>query len=94
MRRVTAVRVLGNYRLELSFDDGAVGNVDLGDLAGRGVFEVWNEPGAFAKVRIGSSGELAWGDDIDLCPDSLYLRATGKKPEDLFSSLQTEPIDA
>ena len=39
-------------------------------------------------MRIGSSGELAWGDEIDICPDALYLRITGKKPEDLFPKLQ------
>ena len=31
-----------------------------------------------------------WGDQIDLCPDSLYLRATGKKPEDVFPALRHE----
>lgn len=94
MKRIIRVRILEDYCLELAFDDGVVGTVDLADLAGKGVFVLWNEPGAFGKVRIGSSGELAWGDAIDLCPDSLYLRVTGKKPEDLFPSLQHEPIDA
>ncbi len=38
-------------------------------------------------VRIGSGGELAWSDEIDLCPDAMYLRITGKKPGDLFPAL-------
>ena len=94
MRRIIGVRVLGDYRLELTFDDGVVGTTDLADLAGKGLFVLWSEPGAFGKVRIGSSGELAWGDTIDLCPDSLYLRVTGTRPEDLFPALRHEPINA
>lgn len=37
---------------------------------------------------------LAWGDQVDLCPDALYLKVTGKRPEDLFAVLRQEPIHA
>jgi hypothetical protein len=94
MRRVTAVEVLEGFRLELTFDDGVQGTVDLSGLAGKGVFALWRDRSAFEKVHIGSSGELAWGDKIDLCPDSLYLRTTGKKPQDIFPSLRGEPTYA
>ncbi len=87
MKRIIRVRILENYRLELTFDDGVVGTADLADLTGKGIFALWSEPGAFGQVQIGPSGELAWGNAIDLCPDSLYLRVTGKKPEDLFPLL-------
>jgi len=94
MRRVTAVQLRENHSLFLEFDDGVHGTVDLSDLAGKGVFALWLDRRAFEGVRIGSSGELAWGDTIDLCPDSLYLRVTGKKPQDLFPALQQERIHA
>ncbi len=84
MRRVTRVEVLEGYRLDLTFDDGARGAVDLSHLAGRGVFTLWLDRGAFEAVRLGPSGELAWDDGIDLCPDALYLRATGKSVEEVF----------
>ena len=64
--------------------------VDLSELVGEGVFSSWRDREFFEQVRIGSLGELVWGDKIDLCSDSLYLRATGKKPEDLFPSLRRE----
>jgi len=32
MRRIKKVNVLGDYRLELIFDDGATGNVNLSNL--------------------------------------------------------------
>ncbi len=88
MRKVTRVKILGDYRLDLTFDDGARGTVDVSHLAGRGVFALWLDRSAFEAVRIGSSGELAWGDEIDLCPDALYLKTTGKKVEDVFPGEQ------
>ena len=94
MRKVTRVEVLEGYRLDLTFDDGARGEVDLSHLAGRGVFAVWLDRNAFEAVRIGSSGELIWGEGLDLCPDALYLRATGKTVEDLCPGLRRETARA
>jgi hypothetical protein len=94
MRKITHVEVLQAYRLELTFDDGTSGTVDLSDLAGKGVFACWNDRAAFAQVRVGSSGELVWGNQVDLCPDALYLKATGKKPEEVFPALRQEPARA
>ena len=90
MTKITKVKVLQGYSLELAFDDGVCGVVDLSELAGRGVFALWDDRHVFEQVRIGSFGELVWGDRIDLCPDSLYLRATGKKSEDVFPALRRE----
>ena len=94
MRRISKVRVLPGYRLELEFDDGVSGTVDLSEAVGKGVFTLWLDPLAFDQVRIGSSGELVWGDRIDLCPDALYLKVTGKKPEDIFPALRNQPAHA
>ena len=90
MVKITTVKVLQDYRLELAFDDGVCGVVDLSELVGKGVFAFWRDRHVFEQVRIGSLGELIWADQIDLCPDSLYLRATGKKPEDVFPALHRE----
>jgi len=94
MRRISKVKVLPGYCLELEFDDGVSGTVDLTEAVGKGVFALWRDPLAFDQVRIGSSGELVWGDRIDLCPDALYLKVTGKKPEDLFPALRDQPSHA
>ena len=88
MRKVVSVRVLERYLLDVAFDDGVSGVVDLSHLAGQGVFSAWSEAGAFERVAIGAGGELVWGDLIDLCPDSLYLKVTGKTPEELFPALR------
>ena len=90
MVKITELKVLPGYRLELVFDDGVCGVVDLSKLVGKGVFSSWCDHQFFEQVRIGSFGELVWGNNIDLCPDSLYFRATGKKPEDVFPALRQE----
>lgn len=90
MRKVSKVKVLQGYCLELVFDDGVRGAVDLAGLVGKGIFAIWRDIRIFEQVRIGSFGELTWGDQIDLCPDALYLKATGKKPEEVFPALRCE----
>ena len=94
MRKITQVKILKGYRLDLKFDDGVCGTVDLSNLVGRGVFASWNDRHFFEQVQIGSSGELTWDDEVDLCPDSLYLKATGQKPEDVFPTLRHESAHA
>ncbi len=94
MHKVTEVTVMDDYRLDLAFAGGTRGTVDLSRLAGKGVFAAWQDYEAFRAVQIGSSGELTWGEQIDLCPDSLYLEVTGQVPEDVFPSLKHEQTHA
>jgi hypothetical protein len=69
------------------------GEVDLSHLAGRGVFTLWADRKIFEGVHVDPSGAIAWNQELELCPDALYLRLTGKTPEDLFPALKT-PVDA
>ena len=90
MHKITNVTVLQEYKVKLEYADDTQGIVDLSYLVGKGVFSLWNDYEAFQNVKIGSSGELIWGDQVDLCPDSLYLKITHQKPEELFSNLNRE----
>ena len=88
MPKPVEVKPLDSYRLGIKFSDGVEGIVDLSEFAGKGVFERWNDYCEFQKVHIGPDGEIAWSDEIDLCPDALYLKVTDKKAEDLFPKLR------
>jgi len=81
--RPTTVRALPNYRLYLEFADGEKGEVDLSDLAGKGVFGAWNDYSFFEQVRVSPHRSIQWSDEIELCPDALYMKLTGKTPEEL-----------
>ena len=94
MFKIAEVKVLQGYRLWLRYADGVEGEVDLSDLSGRGVFAAWNERRFFESVRIDESGALAWGDDLDLCPDALYFRLTGKTPEEVFPMPKASGVHA
>ena len=94
MARPVEAKALPNFRIWLRYDDGIKGEVDLSDLAGRGVFKAWNDATFYGLVRVGSHGAIEWGSDIDLCPDAMYMRLTGKSPEEVFPALRPEHADA
>lgn len=91
MIRPISLSVLPNYRLEVAFSDGTQGIVDLSDLVGQGVFEAWKDKGVFARAHIGPGRQIRWSEEIELCPDAIYLRLTGKTPEEIFPQLAREP---
>lgn len=73
MNRVVSVQPLAGYRIWLCFEDGLEGEIDLSDLAGRGVFAQWERPGEFERVYVDSdAGTVAWPGEVDLCPVTLY----------------------
>jgi len=86
--RITHVKPHSGFRLQLHFDNGESGIVDLQEFVGRGVFTALEEPGIFEQVAATSEGAVVWPGEIDMCPDALYLRMTGKKPEELFPALR------
>ena len=86
----TRVQALPDYRIYLEFSDGTKGEVDLSDLAGKGVFQVWNDYDFFEAVHLGDQREIKWNDEIELSADSLYLKLMGKSPEELFPKLRRE----
>lgn len=94
MFKPVKVKALGEYKIWLEYADGVKGEVDLSHLAGKGIFSLWNDYTIFENVSIGESGEIAWNDEVDLCPDALYMKITGKAPEELFPNLKIENVYA
>lgn len=76
MLQPVEVEAREGYRIWLRYADGVAGEVDLSDIAGRGVFAAWNDRARFESVRISPAREITWGGDAELCPDALYLRRT------------------
>ena len=94
MIRPVDVEAREGYRIWVRYSDGAAGEIDLSDLAGKGVFVAWNEPGYFERVYIADSGAIAWSDELDLCPQSLYMDLTGKSAEEVMPGLLPRTRDA
>lgn len=94
MLRPTAVEPRAGYRIWLRYSDGTAGEVDLSSLAGQGVFAVWNDRACFASVRLAEHGAIVWGDDLELCPDALYLQLTGKSLSEIMPAARVPAQNA
>jgi hypothetical protein len=84
--RVNGVRHLQDYKLEISFSDGTVAELDFrGRIVGRGgVFRPLESVDFFRQVTVDrEAGTLVWPNGVDFCPDVLYAEATGKAIADL-----------
>jgi len=92
--KAVEIRPEPDCRLWIRFADGTEGRIDLSFLKGRGVFEIWNTPGVFEKATIGSGGEVAWGEAVDLCADALYIRLTGHEPSDFSPAVRAGIVHA
>jgi hypothetical protein len=72
VHRATKVRALEKYRLEVEFEDGVAGIVDLGDRLFGPVFEPLRDSEYFRRVGIDEFGVVCWPNGADLAPDNLY----------------------
>lgn len=91
MKKITAFKVLDQYRVWLQFDDGVEGEADFASHAGQGVFVPWTNYAFFRQAALGEGGRtLTWPGELDFCADALWLKVTGKRPEDLFPDLRSE----
>ena len=94
MTQPIEVKPRNGFKLWLRFSDGTEGVVDLSRLAGRGVFRCWDDADAFKAVRVAEHGSVVWRDDVELCPDALYLQVTGKAVDEVMPEVRHLPRDA
>ena len=73
---VTAVQVIADHRLRLTFEDGTVGDVDFSAREWGGILEPLRDPAYFRQVRVDpEAGTIAWPNGVDLAPEPLYAEA-------------------
>jgi len=89
--RVSGVRHIKDYELEVSFSDGTVAELDFHRrIVGRGgLFQPLENVDFFRQVVVDrEAGALIWPTGVDLCPDVLYAEATGKPITELGTSME------
>lgn len=94
MPKLLGLEARSSYRLWLRYEDGTEGEVDLSHLVGGEAFAGWQDESFFRTAGIGPHGEVAWGEQIELCSDALYLRLTGKTADELMSGLRQARVGA
>jgi len=78
LKDVTAVHPLDGYRLQIEFEDGVEGVVDLAELVTfEGVFEPLKDRAHFVQVSVNPEvGTICWPGGADIDPDVLYAIVT------------------
>lgn len=61
--------------MSIVFTDGTEGVIDMSDCVGRGVFAPLSDPQVFANVYVGDHGQIAWSQEMEVCPDAAYREA-------------------
>ena len=68
---VIEVTPIEDYKLRVTFEDGASGVFDVSPYLDRGVFKALRDVDVFEAVHV-ANGSVAWPGDIDLAPERLY----------------------
>jgi Protein of unknown function (DUF2442) len=72
MNRIVRVSAGPGYTLQVQFDDGSSGEVDLSPRLFGPVFEPLRDPLVFVQVQVDEYGAVCWPNGADLAPDALY----------------------
>ena len=69
----------GGHNVQLTFEDGSAGKVDLRNYIKEGtVFSRLGDPAYMSTMRV-EYGTLVWGEgEVDIAPEALYQEATGR----------------
>lgn len=73
--RVKDAIALEPYKVLITFTNGEKKVFDASPYLELGVLSALKDPAFFAKVRP-CMGTITWPDEIDLCPDTVYLEST------------------
>ena len=73
---VTKARYLEDYRIEVSFNDGKTGTVDLSKSLTGSVFDPLKDIGIFSQLKVDKElYTIVWPNGADLAPEYLYFQA-------------------
>ena len=84
MNRPNAVEALPNFQLMVAFPGGVKGIIDLSEDVGWGVFVPLADEAFFRTVHIGRYGQIAWSEDLEICPDAACLEIVSATSKDLI----------
>ncbi len=77
--RVKSVVATDDYRLRLTFTNGETGTFDCSHLLEFGVFREFQNIAYFHRASV-VGGTVAWPNEQDICPDTLYEDSIRYRP--------------
>ncbi|MEW6263626.1 MAG: DUF2442 domain-containing protein [Thermodesulfobacteriota bacterium] len=79
---ITEARYVGDYRVEVCFNDGRKGMADLADALKGPVFQALRDKALFSQLRVDKALEtIVWPNGADLAPEYIYFQAFKDKDE-------------
>lgn len=83
--KAISVNAMPGYKLQVTFDDGVSGVVDLKDFIGHGVFSDLKNEELFNKAYA-TGYSIAWNDELEIDAIAVYAELTNKSPEKILSA--------
>jgi hypothetical protein len=79
---VTEAKYLGEYKVEVSFNNGRKGIVDLSNALHGTVFQSLKDKSIFAQLKLDKElHTISWPNGADIAPEYLYFQAFKNDPE-------------
>jgi hypothetical protein len=72
LNQVARVTPLPDHRLDIGFQDGVYGTIDLSDRLFGEMFEPLRNESMFRQVFIDEFGAICWPNGADLAPDAIH----------------------
>ena len=80
--RAIDVKAISDNKIQVVFDDGVSGTIDMADLMQKGIFRELLDASVFAKVY--TTGEaIAWSEDLEIDALNIYAKIVKKEPSEL-----------
>jgi len=73
IKAIKSVTIMNDFKLLLEFNTEEKRVFDVKPLLDKPVFQPLKDKELFEKVHIIYDYTIAWNDEIDMCPDSLYI---------------------
>ena len=75
---VTDASFLGGYKLHLRFNDSSEADFDFSELLQKPFFKPLQDQAKFKQFGL-ESGTLVWNNNVDISPEYIYFKSTGKQ---------------
>lgn len=83
--KVVVVKYINDYNVEVTFDDGVSGTIDLSELVNQGIFIELKDKKKFATL-FSNGYSIGWSDELEIDAALIYAEITGKRPEAFFNT--------
>ncbi len=83
--KVQEVKYIADYTIDIKFEDGVSGTIQLNDLVERGIFKALQDKNQFAKVYT-NGYSIAWSNELEIDATTIYSDLTGKNFGEILGS--------